>query len=47
MPLGVRVGVGGFSGCLDLECDVIGEQVGMRFKTGGECGQGWNQVVCV
>ena len=26
---------------------MIGEQVGMRFQTGGECGQGWNQVVCV
>ena len=35
----------GFSGCLGLEYDVIGGQVGMRFQTGGECGQGWNQVV--
>ena len=26
---------------------MILEQVGMRFQTGGECGQGWNQVVCV
>ena len=41
-----RVGVG-FSGCLGLEYDVIGEQVGMRFQTGGKCGQGWNQVICV
>ena len=24
---------------------MIGEQVGMRFQTGGECGQGWNRVV--
>ena len=23
-----------------MECDVIGEQVGMRFETGGECGRG-------
>ena len=29
------------------ECDIIGEQVGMRFQTGGERGQGWNQIVCV
>ena len=46
MPLGARVEVG-FSGCLGLEYDVIGEQIGMRFQTGDECGQGWNQVVCV
>ena len=39
MPLGAGVEVG-FSRCLGLECDVIGEQVDMRFQTGGECGQG-------
>ena len=30
----------GGSGGLSLECDVIREQVGMRFQTGDECGRG-------
>ena len=35
MPLGARVKVGVYV-CLGLECDMIGEQVGMRFQTGGD-----------
>ena len=29
----------GVNGCLGPECDVIGEEVGMRIETGSECGQ--------
>ena len=28
-------------------CVGIGGQVGMQFQTGGGCGLGWNQVVCL
>ena len=36
-------------GLMDIETGRvgIGEQVGMQFQTGGGCGLGWSQVVCV
>ena len=40
-------GRGRLADVLGPDCDVIGEQIGMLFQTGGKCGQGWNQVVCV